>query len=214
MVVTDTMETIDILERILSMFVRYGMRSITMDDLARELGVSKKTLYHDFEDKNDLISRVINFDMMQSRKFLEDVQRTDLDAIGELFLVNERVHQDRSRYSPTFYYDLKRYYPGIYRKWLDDKRQNMMGLIVGNLKKGKQEGIYRKEINEETIGKLYMARMEMLDSNEIIDGHQTLTAACIQEIFTYHLHGICNENGLKVLANIKEKSENQQVKNI
>ena len=146
---------------------------------------------------------------MQSRKFLEEVYRTDLDAIQEIFLVNERIHRDRSRYSPTFFYDLKRYFPAIYQRWLEDKRQNMFDLIVGNLQKGKQEGVYREEIQEQTIGKLYLARMEMLDSNEIIDGHQTLSADFMQEIFTYHLHGICNENGLKTLTELKEISENK-----
>jgi AcrR family transcriptional regulator len=201
----------DILERILSLFTRYGIRSITMDDIARELGISKKTLYQDFEDKNDLINRVIEFDMIQSRKFLEEVHRADLDAIGELYFVNERIHQDRSSYSPTFYYDLKRYYPKTYKKWLDEKRKNMFGLIVGNLQKGKGEGIYRKDIHEHTIGKLYMARMEMLKNHEILDGLLTLSSEFMQEIFAYHLHGICNEDGLKRLAEFKEMSENKQV---
>lgn len=201
----------DILERILSMFTRYGIRSITMDDIARELGVSKKTLYLDFEDKNDLIRRVIDFDMMQSRKLLEEVHRTDLNAIEEIVLVNDRIHQNRSRYNPTFYYDLKRYYPETYQAWLNEKRQNMFGLIVGNLQKGKREGLYRKEINETIIGKLYMARMEMLNSNEIIDGQHLLSAEFLQEIFFYHLHAICNENGLKTLAEFREKAVNIKV---
>lgn len=204
----------DILERILSMFTRYGIRSITMDDIARELGISKKTLYHYFEDKNDLIKRVIDFDIMQSRKFLEEVHRSGLDAIEEIFLVNDRIHQIRSRYNPTFYYDLKRYYPDTYLSWLNEKRQNMFNLIIGNLQKGKREGSYRKEINEHTIGKLYMARMEMLESNGIIDEPQALSAEFLQEIFTYHLHGICNEEGLKTLAELKERSDNIQVKEI
>jgi AcrR family transcriptional regulator len=204
----------DILERILSLFTRYGIRSITMDDISRELGVSKKTLYHDFEDKNDLIRRVIEFDIMQSRKLLEEVQRRDLGAIEEVFLVNSSLHQIRSRYNPAFYYDLKRYYPETYQRWLSEKRENMFGLIVANLQKGKRESLYRKEINEHIIGKLYMARMEMLESNEIIDGHQTFSAEFLQEIFTYHLHAICNENGLKTLAEFKEKSEKIQVKEI
>lgn len=196
------------------MFTRYGIRSITMDDISRELGISKKTLYHNFEDKNDLIKRVIDFDMMQSRKFLEEVYRTNLDAIEEIYFVNERIHQDRSHYSPTFFYDLKRYYPETYKRWLDEKRHNMFGLIVGNLKKGKAEGIYREDIHEQTIGKLYMARMEMLKNHEILDGLLTLSSDFMQEIFTYHLHGICNENGLKRLAEFKKKAENKQVNEI
>jgi len=204
----------DILERILLMFTRYGIRSITMDDIARELGISKKTLYHDFEDKNDLIKRVIDFDIMQSRKFLEKVHRSDLDAIEEIFLVNGRIHQIHSRYNPSFYYDLKRYYPETYKRWLDEKRHNMFALIVGNLKKGKAEGIYREEIHEQSIGKLYMARMEMLKNHEILDGLLSLSSEFMQEIFTYHLHGICNESGLKRLAEFKEESAYKQVKEI
>jgi AcrR family transcriptional regulator len=204
----------DILERILSMFMRYGIRSITMDDIARELGISKKTLYHDFEDKTSLINRVIGFGMIQSRKFLEEVNRSEINAIEEIFLVNGRIHKERSRYSPTFYYDLKRYYPETYRRWINDKRQNMYDLIVGNLQKGKREGFYRQEIHEHTIGRLYMARMEMLDSSEIIEGHETLSSEFMQEVFTYHLHGICNENGLKTFSEFKSKAENHQVKEI
>ena len=196
------------------MFMRYGIRSITMDDIAREIGVSKKTLYHDFEDKHDLINQVIDYDMLQSRKFMEEFHRMDLGAIEEIFLVNDRIHQNRARYNPTFYYDLKRSYPDTYQRWLDEKRQNMIGLITGNLQKGKREGIYRKEIHEPTIGKLYLARMEMLDSNEFIDGHQFLSTEFMQEIFTYHLHGICNENGLKILYEFKNMSENTKVKEI
>jgi AcrR family transcriptional regulator len=204
----------DILEKILSMFTRYGIRSITMDDIARELGISKKTLYHDFEDKNDLIKRVIDYDIIVNRKFLEEVHRANFNAIEELFFVNKRMHRDRDSYSPTFYYDLKKYYPETYMRWIDEKRQNMFDLIVGNLKKGKQEGVFREDIHEQSIGKLYMARMEMLNNHEISDVLQTITPEFIQEIFIYHLHGICNETGLKTLDEFIENSEKQQVKEI
>lgn len=194
--------------------MRYGIRSITMDDIARELGVSKKTLYHDFRDKYNLINKVVEFDLSQSRKLLENLVQTDSNAIHEIILVNSRIHQVRSRYSPAFYYDLKRYYPETYRSWLKEKRRSMYELIVGNLRKGKQEGYYRKEIHENIIGRLYMARMEMLDSNEIIEGHESLSSEFMKEILAYHLHGICNENGLKILSDLNYKTEIQQVKEI
>lgn len=202
----------DILEKILAMFRRYGIRSITMDDIARELGISKKTLYHDFEDKNDMIKRVVDYDILVNRRFLEQLNRKDFNAIEELFYVNDRIHRDRSAYSPTFYFDLKKYYPEIYKRWLDEKRQNMFELIVGNLQKGKREGIFREDIHEHTIGKLYMARMEMLSNHEISDVLESISSEFMQEVFSYHLHGICNEIGLKTLAEFKEKSLKQQVK--
>lgn len=204
----------DILEKILSMFTRYGIRSITMDDIARELGISKKTLYHEFEDKNDLIARVIEYDILINRKFLEEVHRANFNAIEELFYVNERIHENRLNYSPTFYYDLRKYYPDTYKRWLDDKRQNMFDLIVGNLQKGKREGVFREDIHEHSVGKLYMATMEMLNNQENSDMLETITPEFMQEIFRYHLHGICNQSGLNTLAEVNEKSEKQQVKEL
>jgi AcrR family transcriptional regulator len=204
----------DIQEKILTMFTRYGIRSITMDDIARELGISKKTLYHEFEDKNDLIKRVIDYDILLNRQFMEEVNRANLNAIEELFYVNERIHEDRVNYSPTFYYDLKKYHPDTYQRWLDDKRQNMFDLIVSNLQKGKQEGVFREDIHEQSIGKLYVARMEMMNNHEISDVLQTITSDFMQEIFNYHLHGICNATGLNTLAEFKDKSDKLQVKEI
>ncbi len=205
-------EAHQILERILALFVRYGIRSITMNDIARELGVSKKTLYSDFKDKEDLINQVIDFDISQSRIFLDELHQSEIDALQEIYQVNSRIHSYRSRYSPSFYYDLKRYFPDVYRRWIQDKRQNMYGLITKNLRKGKKEGLYRMEIREHIIARLYMARIEMLDSNEIIEEHETLSAEFMQEIFFYHLHGICNEKGLKILSQLKENIANHQVK--
>ncbi len=129
-----------ILEKVLALFKRYGTRSVTMDDIARELGMSKKTLYQEFADKDELINRVIDFDMEQSRVFLEEVQQSDSNAVQELFMVNRRMHSVRSLYSPTFYFDLKRYYPEIYQRWIEEKRSNMYNVITENLRKGKLEG--------------------------------------------------------------------------
>ena len=205
-------EASHILDRILALFVRYGVRSITMNDIARELGVSKKTLYSDFKDKEDLIKQVVDFDKSQSRHVLDELYESELNALEEVYQVNSRIHSIRSCYSPSFHYDLKRYYPDTYRSWIQDKRQNMYDLITKNLRKGKKEGLYREEIREHIIARLYMARVEMLDSNEIIEEQETLSAEFMQEIFFYHLHGICNDKGLKNLAQLKENIENHQVK--
>ena len=205
-------EASHILDRILALFVRYGVRSITMNDIARELGVSKKTLYSDFKDKEDLIKQVVDFDKSQSRHVLDELYESELNALEEVYQVNSRIHSIRSCYSPSFHYDLKRYYPDTYRSWIQDKRQNMYDLITKNLRKGKKEGLYREEIREHIIARLYMARVEMLDSNEIIEEQETLSAEFMQEIFFYHLHGICNDKGLKKLAQLKENIENHQVK--
>ncbi|MDX2431579.1 MAG: TetR/AcrR family transcriptional regulator [Bacteroides sp.] len=200
-----------IFEKVLALFKRYGTRSVTMDDIAHELGMSKKTLYQEFTDKDDLINRVIDYDMDQSKGFLEEVRQSDSNAVQELFMVNRRMHSVRTLYSPTFYFDLKRYYPEIYNRWIQNKRSNMFTVITENLRKGKQEGIYRPEIDEHIIGRLHIARIEMLEGNNIIEEHERLSNDFIQEVFIYHLHGICNEQGLKIIARERDNFNQQKV---
>ena len=190
----------NILERVLALFKRYGIRSVTMDDISSELGMSKKTLYQEFKDKDDLMNQVIVFDMAQSRRLLEEVNQSYTDAIHELFMLNRGMHSARTLYSPTFYFDLRRYYPQIYARWMEDKRSNMYRVITDNLKKGKREGLYRAEIDEHIIGRLHIARVEMLEANDLIEDHELMSKEFIQEVFSYHLHGICNERGLKLFA--------------
>lgn len=201
----------NILEKILSLLKRFGARSVTMDDISRELGMSKKTLYQEFADKDDLINRVIDFDMEQSRVFLEQVHQSESNAVQELFMFNRRMHSVYTLYSPTFYLDLKRYYPEVYQRWIEDKRSRMYSVITENLRKGKEEGVYREEIDEHIIGRLHIARIEMLEGNDIIEAHERLSRDFIQEVFIYHLHGICNEQGLKLLTLERDSFKQQTV---
>ena len=201
----------NILEKILSLLKRFGARSVTMDDISRELGMSKKTLYQEFADKDDLINRVIDFDMEQSRVFLEQVHQSESNAVQELFMFNRRMHSVYALYSPTFYLDLKRYYPEVYQRWIEDKRSRMYSVITENLRKGKEEGVYREEIDEHIIGRLHIARIEMLEGNDIIEAHERLSRDFIQEVFIYHLHGICNEQGLKLLTLERDSFKQQTV---
>jgi AcrR family transcriptional regulator len=199
-----------ILERILGMFMRYGIKSMTMDDIARELGVSKKTLYQDFKDKRSLISEVVEFDLVLNKQLRDQVLLPRLSAIEEFHLINSRIHFIRSRYSETFHWDLKRYFPDTYQNWVSNRRSSVYKLITDNLKKGKKEGVYRREIKEQVIGNLYVIIIEMLESSDLLDDHESLSGDFIKEMFYYHLHGICNQSGLIELARWSSENRNTQ----
>lgn len=182
------------------MFLRYGIRSLTMDDIARELGVSKKTLYSNFRDKNNLILNVIEHELSQNEEFLKEIHSSKPGAMEEFLLLNSRVHFIRSRHSPSFYYDLKRYSPDAYGRLITERRDMISDMVKENLRKGKLEGIYRREIREQIIGKLYMAVMEMLENSDIFESHESLSPDFLRELSVYHLRGICNQKGLDELS--------------
>ena len=75
----------------------------------------------------------------------------------------------------------------------------MHALLVSNLLRGKEEGLFRSELNPQFIASLYTARMEMLEHTELLNDSEKKSADFIREIFIYHLHGICNSNGLRYL---------------
>ena len=186
-----------ILNSALSLYSKYGIKSITMDDLCRELGISKKTLYQHVDDKQDLIRKVIGHEIKMQRNAMEKMFQTEMNAIDELMHVNKQIHLSQSIHSPTFYFDLKKYYPDIYNEWIEYKRKRMYEMIMRNLEKGIAEGLFRKDMDARIISKLHVARVEMMHASTIIEEEEYSTASFIDEIFNYHIHGICNDQGLK-----------------
>lgn len=198
-----------ILNSALSMYSKYGIKSITMDDLCRELGISKKTLYQHVEDKNDLIRKVIDYEIDLQRKAMEKMFRSEMNAIDELMHVNKQIHLSQSIHSPTFYFDLKKYYPPIYNEWVEYKRKKLYEMIMRNLKKGVSEGLYRQDMDAHIISRLHVARVEMLHASGIIEEDELSTTRFIDEIFRYHIHGICNDEGLKYFRSKMDQSVKQ-----
>jgi TetR/AcrR family transcriptional regulator, cholesterol catabolism regulator len=185
-----------ILNSALTLYSKYGIKSITLDDLCKELGISKKTIYQFITDKKDLIRKVVDYEITIQHNSYKKMVSSDINAIDELLYVNRQIHENQGIHNPVFYYDLKKYYPDIYKEWMKYKRARMYELIHRNLEKGIAEGLYRKEMDAAVISRLHMARAEMMHSSDIIDEKEFGTSHFINEIFRYHIHGICNEQGL------------------
>lgn len=201
-------EALKIIIKVSELYRHYGIKSVTMDDVARELGISKKTLYEHFHDKEDMVSKVVEQSLLEKTDALKEIQKLNLNAIDELF----RFHQFQSNifknYSLPVEYDLKKYYPELYKKILDAKRENMYKMVLSNLKKGKKEGTYRKEVDEVIISKLFVFRMEGLCCNEFFSHDQLSSPAFFRELFIYHIRGLATEKGIRVLEHhTKNKKE-------
>jgi AcrR family transcriptional regulator len=177
-----------------------------MDDVARELGISKKTLYECIEDKSDLVKHVMEMVNRFHAEKLNEITRLGLNAIEELFEVNRYMTQMVREQNPTLGYDMQKYYPELHKSLMQEQRQRMHDAIRQNLLKGIGEGLYRKEMNVEIISKLHMTRMEYRYRQDVYQLNDVDSREVMQEIFIYHLHGIANEKGIKIL-NEKLKSE-------
>ena len=194
-----------IAEKVRELYNEYGIRSVTMDDVVRELGISKKTLYKYFTDKSELISYALDFDSQERRKEYNRAREGASNAIEELLKYYDLQLKMIKQHNPSLAYDLKKYYPEVHNKFLERKRKAIYESVLANLVKGKAEGLYREELNEEIISKLNLMRVEAFINTGIFNNEEIMTKSFFREVFTYHMYGIVNEKGRKILEQNVDK---------
>jgi AcrR family transcriptional regulator len=189
----------NILSKVRELYMKYGIKSITMDDVARELGISKKTLYQFVNDKDDLVGKFVDFEIDLRQDEVCRCFKTGYNAIEELFEISLFMNKLMRDQNPATEYDLRKYYPVHYQKTVKTRRERMYNYILSNLKKGKKEGLYRENMNEEVIAKLYLSRTENIHFNELFSVEEFTSFNLFLELITYHVRGIATEKGIKEL---------------
>ena len=192
-------ELLDIVKRSRPLFLKYGIKSVSMDDVSRELGISKKTLYQHVIDKSDLVQKVVETDIDEKICNFDSIITKNLNAIEELFAVNLLMTEINKQINPSVEYDLRKYYPDLYKKIYCIKRDIMLAYIYNNLEKGKTEGLYRTDLDSNVIAKLHVGRIERILDGDLFQQSEITSQRVFNEIFVYHLHGICSVKGLELL---------------
>ena len=194
-----------ILEKSFEMIVKLGIRSVSMDDISSQLGISKKTLYQFVSNKAALIERIFSQQIEKEKLFLAESTLEASDAIEELFkLVKFRIDA-LTRMSPVTIFDLKKYYRSTWKQLKELHRKHMLEVIIKNIEKGKIEGLYRKDFNENIIGRLYLGQTFALVDDSIFPKGKIELKEAIMEFIQYHLRGICTPTGLQLLEVYKIK---------
>lgn len=189
----------NILLKVRELYMKYGIKSITMDDVAKELGISKKTLYQFVTDKDDLVGKFVDNEITMRQEEICNCFRSGLNAIEELFEISMYMNRLMRNQNPATEYDLKKYYPQHFQKTEKARREGIYEYILLNLKKGIKEGLYREELNKEIIAKLYLSRAENSHLNELFSKEEFTSIKIFIEILTYHVRGIATEKGIGVL---------------
>lgn len=199
-----------ILLKVRELYMKYGIKSITMDDVARELGISKKTLYQFVTDKDELVGKVIDSEIDIRQNQICRCFGTGLNAIEELFEITAFMNRMMKDQNPATEHDLKKYYPHHFHRIVAIRRERMFEYIILNLKKGKEEGLYRSDLDEDVIGKLYLSRAENIHNNELFTVEEYTSSRLFTELLTYHIRGISTEKGISELDRKLKELENNK----
>ncbi len=189
----------NILIKVRELYTKFGIKSITMDDVARELGISKKTLYQYVTDKDDLVGKYIDNEILLRQEEICKCFRIGFNAIEELFEISSFMNKIMRNQNSATEYDLKKYYPAHYHKTVTERRQGIYDFIMTNLKKGIKEGLYRKDMDLEVISKLYLWRAENAHFDELFTVEEFTSVKLFVELINYHVRGIATEKGIMVL---------------
>lgn len=182
------------------LFCQYGFRSVTMDDIARHLGVSKKTIYQHYTDKNDLVNsllrdRIVSQDFQMKKRLLESD-----NAVQELYFATEDLDFLLATMNPMLFFDLQKYHPKAWRSFMVFKEKEIGKKVRENLQRGIAEGFYRSDLNVDIISRMRIDHMDIIfaENRNYNTFNYTLIEIMI-EITRHFLFGICNNEGQKLI---------------
>lgn len=196
------MEEIPVKENILkeseAMFLKYGFKSITMDDVARELGISKKTLYQHFSDKNDLVNQCVENHIACMNSRCDHIMIENENAIATMIGITEYVGKTLRALNPSALFDLKKYFKPAWDKLEKNRSSYIYENIKKNIELGQRKGLYRKDFDINIVCEIYVYLFGMLinpdNANPNIETRQLHL-----EMIKYHLRSICSQKGLEIL---------------
>lgn len=185
--------------------MKYGIRSITMDDVARELSISKKTLYEHFTDKHDLVKKVIMHHLATMDKEFMAVGSQKLNAIETLLHISDMINRFIIEFNPSINFDLMKYYPEIWSILIEYKRERVFNNVKENLLRGTNEGLYRADMNADIIARIYVSRIRGGMDNELMPMPQNAFSLFFKEVITYHIRGIASQKGLVLFERLSKE---------
>lgn len=189
-----------IVEDATRIFWSKGIKSVTMDDIARELGISKKTIYLYVKDKNDLVTKVLLHTSNRFHTHISGIQQQGLNAIEEMYAIAQYISVEVTKFHPSLQYDLAKYYPEACRIMDQGKQVEVVKQVADNMEKGIREGLYREDLNVPLLSKLYVVRFDQAMGEEQARLSERYSMADINwELFRYHIRGIASKKGMDYL---------------
>jgi AcrR family transcriptional regulator len=188
------------------LFLSYGFKSVSMDDLSKHTGISKKTICQYFADKDVLVHAIVNDLIQLHERLLNNFQAIAKDAIDEIVTLDTELFGIWTDIDHRFFYEVEKFFP---EAWLELEYYSlkMRNIIIGNLEWGKKEGLYRNDINVVLIAELRMHQHISLIKSQFATTQKMSTDQLAKELTMLYLQSITTEKGKMLLNNYLKKEE-------
>lgn len=189
------------------LFLKAGIKSVTMDDIAKHLGMSKKTIYQFFRDKNELVIALVQKKLKEDEKQMEEIVSNSGNVIEGMINMMKCSEDIFSRINPIVIHDLQKYHPDAWKQFQNFKSGVMVQTLEELLKKGIEQGYIRADIDVKIIARMRMIQVEM-GFNTAVFPHSEFNVWKVQQQFHEHFnYGICTLEGHKLLNEYRSPRE-------
>lgn len=187
------------------LFMQYGIRSVSMDDIAAQLAMSKKTLYQFFSDKDELVDAVVDKELKRGQCDCMECRSSARDAVEEIFLTMEKIADHFRNMNPMVLYDLEKFHAAAYQKFLKHKNEFLLDVIRKNLERGIQEELFRPEINVDVMSRFRLESMMIAFNMNLFPPRKYNLVEVTQEIIEHYLYGLATLKGHKMILKYNEQ---------
>ncbi|WP_310991525.1 TetR/AcrR family transcriptional regulator [Aequorivita marina] len=188
-----------IINKSTDLFLKLGFKSVTMDDIATEMAISKKTIYTHFKNKTELVKECAFSVLNSISEGIDEICALDIDPIEELFQIKKFIMQKLKDDQTSAQFQLQKYYPEISRKLHHNQLEKMLECTRKNIKKGISEGLYRPSLDSDFIGRLYFMGITGIQNEALFPVAKFSPTYKTEEYLEYHLRGIVTPEGLITL---------------
>lgn len=195
----------NIIGQVYTIFMQHGIKNVSMDDLCRQMGISKKTLYKYVDNKTDLLKKISSYIQELIMTRLRDIEKLELNAIDVLLEMSRVSSDNHIRINPMVSFEIRKYYPQVYDDYICTKKELIISSILRNLEQGIREGLYREDLNKEIVAHLYFKKIEEFHTLEGEDLQNFTYSKVFEVMFENHIRGISNKKGIEYFEKQKAK---------
>ena len=198
----------EIKERLLAaaqeLFLKYGIRSVSMDDIARHLAISKKTIYQYYKDKDELVHELIKEKLKEDEHDFKKLEKESANVIDEVFNIMKHMGNVMSKVNPSVFYDLQKHHPHTWKLFKEFKENCILKMVEETLTRGMKQGLIRPEINTKILSRMRMEQLEMGFNPTVFPPDKFKIVDVQLSLIDHFLYGICTLKGHKLINKYKQ----------
>ena len=198
-----------ILEAALMLFYKFGIKGVTMDDIAKEMGISKKTIYRFFNEKDDIVTALCEVELKKHAANFEALVTESKDPVHEMILIYHHIQKVYSDINPVFFYDLHKSFTKASSEFDNFKKDFIYKSIYRNIEEGIKQELYRNDLDINFVTQYRVAQMDLLMTKDNFNLGTMSYAKAHQMVMDIFMHGISTVKGHKLINKYKNKHEEE-----